>query len=69
MVDYEKGTPGWDIGIILTRHTTLAVPICAKVAVLRQTAGRPAAERLAASRAVACSCGAGNSEAENTFKT
>lgn len=61
----EKGTPAWDIGILLTRHQTVE-PSCAKVLTLRRNVGQLGHARLAEARKVVCTCGAGDSTAENT---
>jgi hypothetical protein len=58
---YEKGTPAWDIGQLLTRHA-VGLPehkgrVCAIVASLRDSVGQPAKERLARAEQVACTCG------------
>ena len=57
---YEKGSPSWDIGMILTRHAA-GLPehrghVCAIVADLRATVGQPAAQRLARAVEVTCDC-------------
>jgi hypothetical protein len=69
MVDYEKGTPSWDISQILTRHANHASGAdrsCEKVASLIRTRGRPAHERLQAAHEAPCDCGAGDSISEHT---
>jgi hypothetical protein len=75
MVDYEKGTPAWDIGMILTRHAdglhkgqNGKVMSCARVISLRRTAHSPmtSSERLAGALAHVCDCGAGDSDAERS---
>lgn len=70
MVDYEKGTPSWDISAILTRHQTLPLDdtACARVVELRSTAlsGMPAQHRLERALNTECSCGVGDSDAERT---
>lgn len=70
MVDFEKGSPGWDTGIILTRHTTIGV-VCARVADLRSTTPIMGStltphERLVQALSIECTCGAGDSESEQT---
>lgn len=62
MVDYEKGTPSWDIGIIITRHDV----DCAKRVILRSNTVRPAGERADEANHMACTCGRGESPAETT---
>lgn len=79
MVDYESGSPSWDLGMILTRHGTGfarnedgTTGLCARVTELRRTAGPSNASgltaeaRLKLALAVECSCGAGDSDAETT---
>lgn len=58
--EYEKGTPSWDIGMILTQHA-VGLPehrgqICSIVADLRETAGLPALPRLDRAIAITCDC-------------
>ena len=62
MVDYEKGTPSWEIGMLLTRHAA-GLPehkyeICDKVQALRQNAmaGKTPEQRLEEANLVECSC-------------
>jgi len=71
MVDYEKGSPAWDVGIIVTRHHV----DCARLADLRRTAAIKSAggyvtaeERLSSALTTPCSCGAGDSDAEATSR-
>lgn len=66
MVDYEKGSPAWDIGIILTRHEsgTFGAFACAKVVEIRGGGARD--ERLKRAWATECTCGMGDSPAEHT---
>jgi hypothetical protein len=67
MVDYEKGSPSWDIGQIVTRHASdPRVGICAKVLSLQATRGDSPTARLIAAHKVACNCGAGDSMSEHT---
>lgn len=69
MTDYEKGSPAWDIGIILTRHKSRLhgdATDCARVMRLRYTIGRPSRERLDSALSVGCTCGKGDSTAEQT---
>ena len=67
MVDYEKGTPSWDVGMILTRHfSPLDARACARVQSLRSTVGMLPEDRLAQALATECSCGHGDSDAERT---
>lgn len=80
-MDYEKGTPSWDIGQILTRHgdgftknQLGETNACARVKALRlsNTLTTPPerrqtpAQRLINTLEVACTCGAGDSDAERT---
>lgn len=67
MVDYEKGSPAWDIGTILTRHRTTGTA-CARVSELRSHAfqGIQPRERLRRALNTDCTCGAGDSSAEIT---
>lgn len=60
---YEKGTPAWDIGQILTTHA-VGLPsqngqVCDKVQSLRNTAlkGMQAADRLSLAEKTPCTCG------------
>lgn len=72
LVDYEKGTPAWDIGMILTLHSSEAhgaAKNCARVVSLLNTKGKPGAERLTAALATRCTCGKGDSPAERTSLT
>jgi len=64
MTDYEKGSPAWDIGMVLTRHTDG----CERVLALKATAGMhmSGSERLTRAAGIACTCGAGNSPTEHT---
>ncbi len=79
MTDYEKGSPSWDIGQILTRHgdgilrnPNGEVHTCARVLEIRRTArenlGHPglfsSASRLQLALAVKCDCGMGESDVE-----
>ena len=69
-MDYEKGSPAWDIGQILTRHASghfSGEAVCIRVKILRENArqGTPTA-RLRAALAVACNCGAGESDSERS---
>lgn len=70
MVDFEKGSPAWDIGMILTRHNTAQAggQPCAMVEELWRTAGMrmSGTQRLAQARMYDCNCGAGESSAETT---
>lgn len=69
MGDYEKGVPAWDIGVILTRHSSIAhgsKTNCDRVRSLLNSKQRNARERLAMALATACTCGAGDSSAEST---
>jgi len=57
---YEKGSPSWDIGMILTQHA-VGLPehgghICAIVADLRETAGMPALPRIERAVKITCDC-------------
>lgn len=75
---YEKGTPAWDIGQILTRHHQDhgGNSPCARVTVLRRSANpardasglqrMTAAERLDQALRTECTCGADDSPAETT---
>lgn len=64
MVDYEKGSPAWDIGIMMTRHPEG----CARRSDLHRTQRlrQSGKDRLESAMHVVCSCGAGNSTAETT---
>lgn len=66
MVDYEKGSPSWDIGIILTRHEDG----CARRKELErsnaQTFKPDPHRRLQLALDTDCDCGRGDSEAERT---
>jgi hypothetical protein len=71
MVDYEKGTAAWDIGMVLTRHAAGhrdGELVCARVDSLRKTAlnGVPADRRLQMALNIKCDCGAGDSGAERS---
>lgn len=70
MVDFEKGSAAWDIGMMLTRHHSalLGGQPCSRVAELRRTAntGISGHERLALALLVPCDCGMGDSIAETT---
>lgn len=65
---YEKGSPAWDIGQMLTRHRTLPTAVCARVVELRRSAhaGETPAARLDRALKTVCDCGAGNSDSEAT---
>lgn len=67
MTDYEKGSPAWDIGMILTRHTDS----CSRNVNLRYTAANrskfPTGQaRLESALATPCDCGAGDNKSERT---
>ena len=62
MVDYEKGTAGWDISMMLTRHHVS----CARRLTLIRTVGQPAEKRASEANATTCTCGHGDSPAEVT---
>lgn len=81
MVDYEKGSASWDLGMILTRHgagitknQNGTLGVCARVANLRVTADQnmrgikvhSADQRLAMALLVKCTCGAGDSDTEKS---
>lgn len=70
MTDYEKGSPAWDIGHILTVHEAglAGRPLCARVAELRRTAFMriESGLRLRQALDVACTCGNGDSPGERT---
>ena len=70
MVDYEKGTPAWDMGSILTRHTAhvLDESACSKVKYLRETASvrMNPSDRLKTALETPCTCGAGDDMSERT---
>lgn len=66
---YEKGTPAWDVGIILTRHSTSLIrpPACARARALELSAGDPDTHRrLREALLIGCTCGKGDSSAEST---
>ena len=64
MVDYEKGTPGWDIGQMITRHDVL----CAKREDLRRTVTLilSGMERADSANMTECTCGRGPCSSETT---
>jgi hypothetical protein len=70
VVDFEKGTPAWDISMILTRHASIragAPESCAMVDSLLQTVRtHPPHERLRLALAENCTCGRGRSGSETT---
>lgn len=68
MTDYEKGSPAWDIGMILTRHKMAGIDgfDCARSRSLRETTGMPSHIRLSKALATPCDCGAGDNNIERT---
>lgn len=75
MTDYERGTASWDIGMVLTRHGNGTIKTengdfstCARVLDLRRTAHiqMSGVKRLESALNTACTCGAGDSESEET---
>lgn len=69
MTDYEKGSPAWDIGMILTRHRSIVHgdnSTCVRVVDLQISVGLPAHIRLEKALATPCDCGAGDSETERS---
>jgi hypothetical protein len=68
-VEYEKGSPAWDIGQILTIHASVAhgdSGNCARVTSLLASKHWPAEERLRHALTTPCTCGKGDSSAEHT---
>ncbi len=75
MPDYERGTPAWDLGMCLTRHSDgmtkgedgTLIP-CARVENIRSTVGHglAASQRLDSALATECTCGAGDSPSESS---
>jgi hypothetical protein len=64
LVDYEKGTPAWDIGQIMTRHPET----CARRFELKRTGGTgmPSEHRLERALSIDCTCGRGDSTTEQS---